>query len=164
MGRSLNRYALLLALLLAPVVAFAGGITKPVQPANAVFDFLVINRVNIVMECATAPTDKEFCDIAALTNGLKIEVIDTDGSTVLLDFLAGTTIKENRDLVLLAGPDVVSDFANANNRHVFIRWTIARAFDGEPLLLSDNQHIQITVQDNISTVTEIWAMVQGYKL
>lgn len=177
-----------------PALAGLRSINKPVSADRAIFNFLrlasapagsiemavdgttpkkfgyqadgdsVISRVNFVMECSTAPTDREFCDLTSLTNGLKIEIIDTDGSTVLLDFMAGLTLKENRDFALFAGSDVSSGFANTNNRSVFVRWTLAKAFGGQPLWLGDNQHLQITVQDNIDGLVTFMAKVQGAKL
>lgn len=97
---------------------------------------------------------------SVLTNGLLIKVLDTDGTTVLIDFMDGETIKSNEDFNALAGVDTVTTPA-AGDDQLAIRWTIARANDGGSMTLHEGQILRVTVQDDISALTKFQIMVQG---
>ncbi len=103
-----------------------------------------------------------FGGIAALSTGLKIEHIAADTTTVKLDFTVDITIKKNSHFALFAGNDVpILDTVGANaNDVVVIRWTIGRI--GSPLLLVEGESFRVTVQDDLTNITEMLWMVQGH--
>ena len=119
----------------------------------------LLRRSNL-MVLDQGQTPIKFAGITALTAGLKIEGIDTDGTTVLKDFTDGKPIKKNADWKRLAGVDnVVIDAAQSDARGV--RWTLA-LIGGLPVFLP-GQIFQVTVQDNLSDIDEFTWDVQGRK-
>ena len=94
----------------------------------------------------------------ALTNGCKLEIIDTDGSTVLLDFNNGETIKQNVDFIMLAGVDAQPSTYTGDDL-LAVRFTVSRA--GSMLRLRKNQIVRFTIQDDLSGITLFRIMVQG---
>ena len=124
---------------------------------------------------ATAPTDMvrlnimlldgsitmpEFGGEAALTNGLVVRIVDTDG-TELIDFLDGAPIVKNADWHLLAGTDGNSINTQGAGDDVFsVRWTIDRA--GQEIKLLPGQAFQVIRRDSFVEITELRMMLQGY--
>jgi len=98
-----------------------------------------------------------FAGIAALTNGLKIEQHSADG-VVLFDFLDGETIKALDDFAPLAGVDAPS-VAGTGDDTWMLRWTIAKC--GTPLTLQAGEKLVVTVQDDLTDLTEFYLEVQG---
>lgn len=125
-------------------------------PANQIW---ILQRLNFLMiDGAMSPT--KFGGLAALGNGLKIEILDTDQATVLLDFLEGETIVKNADFALLAGVD--DQITAAVGDDIFkVRWTLAKS--GKPIRLTSQQYIQVTVQDDLTGLTSFRAMLQGFR-
>jgi hypothetical protein len=115
-----------------------------------------VTPVNFIEDGNIAPS--KFGGVSALSNGCLIKALDTDGSTVIKDFMDGETIKTHWELALLAGVDVEVD-AGAGDDVVPIRWTIAKA--GATLLLETSQRIRFTVQDDLTNLSNFYAMVQG---
>ena len=103
-----------------------------------------------------------FGGLAALSNGLKIEHIDTDGTTVLYDFTEDLTIKKNLHFGLYAGRDVpfYSSAPASIPDAVLVRWTIGKI--GSPLLLKGDEIFRVTVQDDLRNLDEFLCMVQGH--
>ena len=103
----------------------------------------------------------------ALTNGLKLQVLDTSsaGANVSLDFLDGQTIKKNADWHILAGTDLEilgSTAPQADDGVYSVRWTIGKA--GFGLELDPGQNLAVTTQDDLTpstAITEMFMMVQG---
>ena len=134
-----------------PVVKF-----KYTVPANRC---AVIRRVNWAIEDATVKMP-EFGGISALTNGLLVQVIDTDTTTVVLDFLDGNPIKQNFHFALLAGSDVDIERDTGNvNETLFVRWSLYKG--GGPLFLAPGQIFQVTVQDDLTGLDAFHASLQG---
>ena len=139
-------------------------------PDPTVYEVLVpadtrycITRVHFVIRDANCAGGK-FGGLAALTNGVKIQVIDNDaGDTVLIDFLDGKTIKLNDQFDWLSGVDVViPDTVTAPN--VPIRWTLQKDLGGDYLELTAGQRFRITVQDDLSGLTEWRTMAKGFSV
>lgn len=128
-----------------------------VTPSTAKFQ-LAISRVNFVLVDGSIRYDKFGGLAGALTNGLKVRVLDSS-SAVLLDFLDGATIKTNADFGLLSGTDTIVHPA-AGDDAVPIRWTIARS--GAEVVLQQGERLQIQVTDGTSALTAFKAMAQGY--
>jgi len=120
-----------------------------------------IHRVNIsIVDGGILPIT--FGGISALSNGLQIRVVTFADNETVRDFLDGETIKQNTDWVYLSGVDsTVVPVAQPNDDHIPIRWTLAKATGGKPLLLVTGQALRITVQDNIAALTSFRAMAQG---
>jgi hypothetical protein len=61
-------------------------------------EVLRIYRLRLVLQTATAAELTDFGDLAALTNGLTMEVVDADDA-VVVDLLGGEPLKSNLDIV-----------------------------------------------------------------
>lgn len=116
---------------------------------------LSIYRCNVLIRDAN-PTISKFGGLAALTNGVLIRVVDRSG-TVISDFLNGASIQKNCDFVLLAGIDVLK---TSGTDLVDIRWTLSAGLGG-PLILKDEESLEIVVQDNLTGLDEFRVMAQG---
>jgi hypothetical protein len=124
-------------------------------PATAKWKLVRVNFM--LLDTGIIPSN--FGGVAALTNGLTIKVVDAS-DVVLLDFMEGETIKQNADFTYLAGVDApVLDTLGGNPDMLPIRWTIAKA--GNSILLHGGDAIQITVPDDLSTMNDFRAMIQG---
>ena len=135
-------------------------------PAPSVFEYevpsgkeFVMYRINFEIVDDSMRYDS-FAGIGVnpLTNGCLLEIIDSDGTTVVLNFHDGTTIKQNSDLATLAGVDTSFDAA-AGPDFLPIRFTIANA--GSKMLLSAGRRVRWTNQDNLSSINHFTIMVQG---
>jgi hypothetical protein len=104
-----------------------------------------------------AMTYGKFGGLTALTNGIKVEVLDNAGGTII-DFFNGQTVKSNEDFAALAGVDAIAEPA-AGDDFMPIRWTIAKA--GAAMRLQENEVIQLVLQDNLSNLSYFRAMIQG---
>lgn len=92
-----------------------------------------------------------------LTNGIKLEVINSEGG-VVLDLLDGEEIKTNADWQAMCFDFHYNDIGTGDNVAV-MRWTFERA--GEPLLLPEGSKLRITVQDNLTGLTAHYFQLQG---
>ncbi len=97
---------------------------------------------------------------AVLTNGIKIEIIDQDTTTVILDFLDGETIKANEHFAALSGVDAALDLA-AGDDALLVRWSISKAGDNHGVVLQAGEILRVTTQDDLTNLTVFQAMVQG---
>lgn len=103
-----------------------------------------------------------FFSLSVLSNGLLIQVVDTNGTTVLQHF--GTNdapIKRHADLYSLAGIDV-SDDTTGGTSSSGVRWTIEKA--GLAIELIEDQRFRVVVQDDLQGFVQFRVMIQGYKL
>ena len=97
---------------------------------------------------------------SALTNGIVVEVVNGSGSTAtqLFDFTDGQNIKTNENWTLLSGTDAVATPA-AGDDALPIRWTLAKS--GSSLYLKPGHRIRFTLQDDLTGISSMRAMVQG---
>ena len=103
----------------------------------------------------------QFAGIATeLTNGVKIEIIDKDGTTVLLDFTDGHNIKSNSHWMHIAGIDSLIEPA-AGDDALPIRFSVYKANGGAGMYLSEGRIIRVTVQDDLTSVSHFECTVQG---
>ncbi len=98
-----------------------------------------------------------FGGLGALSNGLKVELLDHNDN-VILDFLAGMTIKTNYEWSHLAGSDALIQLA-AGDDEMHVRWSIFKT--GAHLYLPPNRKIAMTVQDALAGLTHFESVVQG---
>ena len=134
--------------------------TTPVK-----FDYIVINHTEDLVRLNLLSIDNanrvdRFGGLAVLTNGLKMEMIDTDNS-VLVDFTNGSTIKRVVDFGLFAGIDVdpADEVGGAGDDVFNIRWTFAKG--GARIRVSKGMRFRITVQDDLTGLTLFHAQIQG---
>ena len=114
----------------------------------------------LIVDGSQSPT--KFGGINPLTNGLVVQAIDIDGTTVLQDFTGGELIKFNSEFVFLAGIDRPITAA-AGDDVLEVRWTLTEAGAGSPGMLLPGQSLQVTVQDNLTAITSFRWKVQGRK-
>ena len=100
----------------------------------------------------------KFGGLTALTNGVKLEAINRDGTTVLLDFTGGQNLKANEDFANLAGVDAIAE-PTAGDDFMPVRFTVHKA--GAYIALQELQIIRATVQDNLADLSYFRIMVQG---
>ena len=110
----------------------------------------------LIIDAGIVPT--KFGGIAALTNGLLIEAIGSDGTTVLHDFTEDKPIKKNADWFLLTGHDSELSSPSGDDTEE-VQWNLAA--ESGPLLLTEGQLFRVTVRDNLLDITEMEIMVQG---
>ncbi len=101
-----------------------------------------------------------FGGLTARANGLLLRILKSDES-VELDVTDGEGLKRHADFTNLAGVDVIPDTSGVGGAedNVSVRWTIARA--GRAMLLTEGQHIELVVRDDLSDLTVFHGMVQG---
>ena len=99
-----------------------------------------------------------FGGLTELVNGITIKLVDSVGATIL-DFLDGVSIKKDADWTFLTGVDGII-IASAGDDHLSIRWTISKGI-GDILRLTTGEKIRITVNDNLTSITEFRAFAQG---
>ena len=126
-------------------------------PAGKTFLF---ERVNVHIQDSSIRADG-FGGLTILANGLLVEIIDTDGSTVVLDFTDGKPLKRHNSFGHLAGIDADADTSGVGGAQdsILIRWTINRA--GASMLLHTGEIIRVTVQDDLTGLSHFRMMVQG---
>ena len=138
-------------------------INGAVTPVN--FDFTVptgkvflFTRFNAQFDDTNKDVPNGFFSIAALGNGLLMQVRDIDG-TVLQDFdTADAPIKNHADMIALAGVDVDTDGV-ANLSSGGFRFTLTKT--GAAMRLTAGQVIRVVVRDDLTGLTELRFMVQG---
>jgi hypothetical protein len=111
-------------------------------------NFVIIDSVK-VFEAA------DFGTIDALTNGLLIECECSTGSRV--DILDGQPIKNNGQWSAFAGVDLRTIL---DCKGMSVSWPLSKA-TVDPVLIQSENSIVFTVQDNLTTLDEIYANVQG---
>jgi hypothetical protein len=117
-----------------------------------------LERVNMLLMDGSIDLTK-FGGIAARTNGLKIYT-ETAGGTTITNYTTDLTIKKSGDFVLFAGADAgtVNELGGTDDSQL-IRWTFSKA--GQPIRLNAGESFNIAVQDNLTSLTQFTAMVQG---
>jgi hypothetical protein len=97
-------------------------------------------------------------DIASLTNGCLLRVVDETGAP-LLDFTDGYTIQQNSDWSNLVGADARMDIILTANWTMGVRFTIARA--GYHMRLKSGWSVEFQVRDNLAGLVRHRIMAQG---
>lgn len=135
------------------------GSVTPVHFDYVAAETIHLTRLNISLTDGNIQYGKFGGLAAALTNGLLIRALDADGSGVIKDFLDGEPIKVNEHFANLAGVDAVSQ--PAAGLHILpVRWTFAKS--GANLQLHVGQRLRITIQDDLTGISYLAAMVQGH--
>ena len=118
-----------------------------------------LERMIIHIEDDAQVTAEKYGGLAALTNGLKIRVMNSDG--VVLDLLNGLTIKSNGHFGKYCYDVNILDFA-VGNKMVSSRWTFSKS--GRPLDVSGygGEFLEILAQDDFQGLIDNSFQVQGY--
>lgn len=136
-----------------------GSTPKKFTYTNATTDWILTTmRMTITDANADIVADK-FGGIAALTNGIKIEIIDTDGSTVLENLIGGDTIKQNSDFFFVGSYDLHSGVTDGA-----IQVNIDFTEGGAVFRILTDQIIQVTVQDDLTGITSFETFIKGHIL
>lgn len=120
-------------------------------------DKIITRSLILIIDGVITPT--KLGGISAVNNGILVEVHDSDGD-LLKNFLDVSPIKKNADFSLLAGVDATVVVAAAGDDYLPIRWTLAKT--GRSLLLSDGQRFVVTIQDDLSDISSMEWILQGY--
>lgn len=134
-------------------------------PTAINFDFVaparcVLHRLNFSHVDNLKWNDIGFFSIPPLGVGCLVQMVDTDGTTVLQHF--GTDVApilRHADFYSLAGVDVSNDTAG-NQSSSGIRWTMRGM--GLPIELNEGQIFRIVIRDDLTSVIQLRGMVQGY--
>ncbi len=108
-----------------------------------------------------AITPNKFGGVSALANGCLFEIIDADGSSVLIDFFNGVPIKTNDQFATIAGIDAVATFASGDD-WLPVRFTVMKA--GKKMRLTAGQRVRWTNRDNLSTITRFQFVIQATRV
>lgn len=120
---------------------------------------LEIARMIVSYQDAGGGNVSEYGNIgAALTSGILVQVRGRDGSTVRKDLLDGETIQTNGDWARFCYDANRLDWG-AGEDYFVVRWTFSKS--GEPLILEPGQRLSMVIQDDLSLLTNHYALVQG---
>jgi len=118
----------------------------------------VLSRANITVLDAGPITATTFGGDTALTNGLGFEIRGENGA-LLKSFTGGMPITRNADWGTLAGVDW-SQSIGAGLDAVTVRWSMFKS--GKEVLMFPGETFQCEVRDDLSSLTEMTIMIQGY--
>jgi hypothetical protein len=125
------------------------------------FKFLWERGLFTMSDAAKVMDATEFGPLPALTNGVTAKIVTANGGDHA-DFTAQFGgFKRNADFTLMAGPDVSKI---ADGKGISIRWTISKATGGRPMILESGWKIRMEVNDNLTAIDQVRAVVQGMKI
>lgn len=120
---------------------------------------LEIHRMIVSYQDEGGGTVQEYGNLnAALSTGILVQVRGRDGSTVKLDLLDGDTVTQNADWARYCYDAQRLDWGAGLDLFV-VRWTFAKA--GEALILEPGQRLSMVIQDDLTNLTNHFALVQG---
>lgn len=123
-------------------------------------DRIEIHRMIIHIEDTQGMTAAEYGNLgSALANGYSVRVMESDGTTELIDLCDGTVITTNASLGRYCY-DVDVKTWGSGNESLQARWTFAKS--GSPIILDQGQRIQVDLNDNFTGLVEHYFMLQGF--
>lgn len=131
-------------------------IFKYTVPADKAF---LLTRLNLVIE-DNSVDPSNFGGIAELTTGVEIVVHNT-AHDVLADFTDGFPIKTNKEFGIMAGTDSVIQ-TGVGDDALLVRFSMNKA--GAIMILEAGDHVEMTINDDLSSVSKFYGMVQGLLL
>lgn len=124
--------------------------------APAAAEVFRIEKLVFVLSLASLPTLLEFGDIAALSTGLSMKILDGEEATIL-DLIDGENLKSNNDLAAVADLELLTFGASYTLR--------ATVVPSSPIRLEypdeGAERLRVTVADNLSTITRMRCFAQG---
>lgn len=104
-----------------------------------------------------------FGGLDELTNGVKVEIYDTDGTTVLLDMLDGDPVKHNDAWANIAGAEMATFKATGGTAESWVvTWDLTKS--GGLLHLTAGQSLRATIQDALAGLVDFKMLVRGLLL
>ena len=142
------------------------GINGSVTPVN--FDYVVPTtgyshlravRLNMMVHDDVKLIPNGFFSLVELTNGMLIQILEIDGTTIRENFSTDVHPLTNHvDIGLLAGVDVDTD-SSQNLMGATIRWTIDKV--GTDVPLHPGETLRVVIQDDLSTLQAFHSQIQG---
>ena len=126
---------------------------------NTDFDrALSVERLIVSVSDTTGFTAQKYGNLAALTNGIEIKLMDDDGE--VLDLTDEIPVKTNAQWAQLCYDVDVKSWGSGDELLV-VRWTFSKA--GAPLILNCNKNAYLAVylDDNLDGLLSHYFMVQG---
>ena len=99
---------------------------------------------------------EKFGALPPLTNGMKLEVYDTDTTTLLHDFFDGFPAKRLHDWVKLSK---LIPHKDGNELH--LDWTMSKLVGGQ-MCITPSQVVRCTIQDDLTGIQRLGVCLQGY--
>lgn len=128
----------------------------PQTTIQASAEFWNITRIHMAIEDDTVPTDDRFGGMDKLANG--ISVIENKSDNIFL-----THWHKNNDMILDAGVDVEYHPKDTGNttHGVRVRWTLTKAGNVACIDGSNNESLEVWIQDDISGLVAMRMRAQG---
>lgn len=114
----------------------------------------VIQQVNLVLRCGSDPVADGFGNLAALTNGVQLQLLETSLAP-LLDPMDGIPARRNEDWAQLGGSQTILD---VTADMVVVEW-----FLPVPISLDAAQRLRVTVRDDLTGLEDFRCKVMGYQ-
>lgn len=132
----------------------AAAASYSIAPASA--EVLRVHSIAILISTASAPEMTDFGDIAALTTGCLLQLLDTADAEIV-DLLGGQPLKSNNDLATV-GAVTIHEQAASYTLRCLIDFPVPVRVDG-----GASEKLRITTQDSLSGLTRMRAMARGLR-
>lgn len=126
-------------------------------PTDKRFDFE--NLVVIIENAGSGFTWQKFGNLAALTNGFKLEIYKPNNTVLRHSLFPQGEAKDNRDFLALCGVDF--RFATEGTQLLAIEVHYQGKTGGGGLEVLAGEYIRATVQDDLSTLDQLRVAVSG---
>lgn len=113
-----------------------------------------IYQIDLVMVLGSSGLMTSFGDQAELTNGITLDVLDSDLASIV-DLFGGQPAKSNNDLVAV-GDFAVVELGASYTYETIIKPAVPIRLDG-----GDGERVRLVVRDNLSTLTRLRACARG---
>ena len=121
----------------------------------------VLYRMLVFIEDGTSAfsADNYGGTASALTTGVKVLVTDSSDTTIV-DLLDNVPVKSNAQWNALCYDAQFVSYGTGN-KYLVVRWTFERS--GVPIVLTDQQKLKVTVNDDLSGLDTHHFRVQGFR-
>lgn len=140
---------------MAAAVPASESIFQYVVPDDRIF---YMNRINLACICAGMEKINGFFALDELANGLTVDVRKADGSIVETFGTDFIPIRRHNDWGALAA--TVFATTRGNDSRYTIEWPVSST--SKLLRMTQGQRVCITVRDDLTDITTLVAMVQGW--
>ncbi|MCU7840858.1 MAG: hypothetical protein KZQ94_15950 [Candidatus Thiodiazotropha sp. (ex Troendleina suluensis)] len=118
-----------------------------------------LHRMIVSIQDASGSSAAEYGNIgSALTNGIKISVIDSSDNE-LLDLTDGLPIKTNAEWAAACYDDTLNTWGQGNELFA-IRWTFTKD-SGDPLLIKPGNRFSVVLNDDLTGLVSHKFFVRG---
>jgi len=117
-----------------------------------------LHRLVIFVRDSGLFTADSYGALAALTNGIEIEVRDSDDN-ILVDLTDGVPVKSNAQWCRVCYDSILQDYGAAGDSYVVTRWTFTRS--GSPLALKAGDRLVVKLNDDLTGLIDHTFMIQG---